>query len=66
MRRNNIFFQVLTILSEGCDGIEPDNIDCYQNEDCWGSMINPTVGSGDEILQQQLDWNIWQANYAHR
>jgi len=28
--------------SYGCDGIEPDNIDCYDNKACFGSMTNPT------------------------
>ena len=23
--------------------MEPDNIDCYDNKDCWGAMTNPKV-----------------------
>jgi len=51
--------------SQGCHGVEPDNIDCYDNDDCWGTMINPTVPSGDDVKQAQLTYNIWQADYAH-
>jgi hypothetical protein len=52
-------------VSEGCHGVEPDNIDCYDNDDCWGKMLNPTVPSGDAVKAAQISYNKWQASYAH-
>uniref|UniRef100_A0A6B2LDN7 Glycoside-hydrolase family GH114 TIM-barrel domain-containing protein n=1 Tax=Arcella intermedia TaxID=1963864 RepID=A0A6B2LDN7_9EUKA len=52
-------------LQEGCHGVEPDNIDCYENQDCWGQMTNPSVSSGDDVKQAQLTYNTWQVSYAH-
>jgi len=51
--------------SEGCHGVEPDNIDCYDNKDCWGKMINPTVSNGNAVKSAQLAYNKWQVSYAH-
>jgi len=51
--------------SQGCHGIEPDNIDCYDNDDCWSKMINPSVSSGDKVKAAQIAYNKWQADYAH-
>jgi len=51
--------------SQGCHGVEPDNIDCYDNDDCWSKMTNPTVSSGDKVKDAQVAYNNWQAQYAH-
>jgi hypothetical protein len=53
-------------VSEGCDGIEPDNIDCYDNRACWSSMTNPTEPNGKAVEGYQIAYNMWLANYAHR
>jgi len=49
----------------GCHAVEPDNVDCYGNEDCWGQMKNPTVSSGDQVKNAQIAYNKWMAQYAH-
>eukprot|EP00005_Dracoamoeba_jomungandri_P006341 CAMPEP_0174261856 /NCGR_PEP_ID=MMETSP0439-20130205/12509_1 /TAXON_ID=0 /ORGANISM="Stereomyxa ramosa, Strain Chinc5" /LENGTH=321 /DNA_ID=CAMNT_0015346455 /DNA_START=95 /DNA_END=1057 /DNA_ORIENTATION=- len=49
----------------GCHGVEPDNIDCYDNEDCWSGMTSPSVSDGDEIIDDQIAYNKWMAEYAH-
>lgn len=49
----------------GCDGVEPDNIDCFDNEDCWGTMTSPTVASGSEVRAAQVTYDKWLAEYAH-
>jgi hypothetical protein len=52
-------------VSEGCHGVEPDNIDCYDNDDCWGKMINPTEPKNSPVVMAaQLAYNKWQASYA--
>jgi len=51
--------------SQGCHGVEPDNIDCYDNDDCWSKMTNPSVSSGNAVKAAQITWNKWQASYAH-
>ena len=33
----------------GCDGVEPDNIDCSDNKECWHSMTSPSVSSGSKV-----------------
>jgi hypothetical protein len=41
-------------VQKGCDGVEPDNVDGYDN------------GSGFSLsYQDQLNYNIWLANEAH-
>merc|ERR1711957_67394 len=40
----------------GCHGVEPDNVDCYDNGDCKVSGKSKSV---------QLTYNKWQAEYAH-
>jgi len=51
--------------SQGCHGVEPDNIDCYDNDDCWSKMINPKEPSGNAVKPAQITWNKWQVDYAH-
>eukprot|EP00008_Paramoeba_atlantica_P006885 CAMPEP_0201487862 /NCGR_PEP_ID=MMETSP0151_2-20130828/15856_1 /ASSEMBLY_ACC=CAM_ASM_000257 /TAXON_ID=200890 /ORGANISM="Paramoeba atlantica, Strain 621/1 / CCAP 1560/9" /LENGTH=149 /DNA_ID=CAMNT_0047873023 /DNA_START=140 /DNA_END=586 /DNA_ORIENTATION=- len=43
----------------GCHAVEPDNIDCYDNKDCWGAMTNPKVNRGSKVEQEQIDYNLW-------
>ncbi len=49
----------------GCDGIEPDNIDCYDNSDCWSTMSNPTVLKGSTVKPDNINYSKWMASYAH-
>jgi len=51
--------------SQGCDGVEPDNTDCFTNEDCWGTMTNPSVRSGDAVRGAQISYNSWLSSYSH-
>jgi len=51
--------------SQGCHGVEPDNIDCYDNDDCWSKMTNPSVSDGDKVKAAQITYNKWQVDYAH-
>jgi hypothetical protein len=51
--------------TQGCDGIEPDNIDCFDNRDCWSTMTNPSVSSSSQVKTAQLTYNKWLASYAH-
>lgn len=60
-------------VAEGCHGVEPDNINCYdvrfvqrfwnftraplQNQGCWGNMSDPIVKSGKDVLPQQLTYD---------
>lgn len=50
--------------SLGCDGIEPDNIDCYDNRDCWSTMQNPTQAKGS-VTPYNIAYSKWMAEYAH-
>lgn len=47
----------------GCDGVEPDNTDCYDNDDCY-KKITPTI-SRDKAKEYQIKYNEWTANYVH-
>ena len=49
----------------GCDGVEPDNTDCYDNKECWSSMTNPTVLKGSTVIPAQIAYVKWMAQYAH-
>eukprot|EP00123_Amoebidium_parasiticum_P001107 comp12123_c0_seq1/m.6858 comp12123_c0_seq1/g.6858 ORF comp12123_c0_seq1/g.6858 comp12123_c0_seq1/m.6858 type:complete len:311 (-) comp12123_c0_seq1:360-1292(-) len=45
---------------KGCHGVEPDNVDCWQNK------CVPGVPGGDKgMYQSQLVFNRWLAAYAH-
>jgi hypothetical protein len=48
---------------QGCHGVEPDNIDCYDNGACW-KKIEPNI-SKKEAKAHQLEYNRWQASAAH-
>jgi len=51
--------------SVGCDAIEPDNTDCFDNQDCWSTMKNPSVTAGSQVKLAQIAYNTWLANYTH-
>jgi hypothetical protein len=40
--------------AKGCDALEPDDVDAYQND------------SGFPLAEDQLPFNVWIANEAHR
>ena len=42
-------------VQKGCDGVEPDNVDCFQNTKCRGSYPVSAVRDA------QIDYNIWTA-----
>ena len=49
-------------LNKGCDGIEPDNINAWEVD-----ATNDGYKTGFNITeQQQIDYNIWLANEAHK
>ena len=50
--------------SLGCDGIEPDNTDCYDNSKCWKNMSNPAE-TKKSATTYQVSYNTWTASYAH-
>eukprot|EP00122_Pirum_gemmata_P001493 Pgem_evm1s1341 len=45
-------------LEKGCDGIEGDNVDCYQNKCVKGKGEN-------ELKGPQIEYNKWQTEAAH-
>eukprot|EP00121_Abeoforma_whisleri_P000114 Awhi_evm1s102 len=45
--------------NKGCDGIEGDNVDCYQNNCVDGQ-------DEDDLRPHQIAYNIWQTEEAHR
>ncbi|CAK4631284.1 hypothetical protein LEN26_015341 [Aphanomyces euteiches] len=49
--------------AKGCQGVEPDNIDCYGNEDCWKNMNGIT--SGDQVQGVQVSFLRRVADAAH-
>jgi hypothetical protein len=50
----------------GCHAVEPDNTDCFDNQDCWGQMTNPSVSSGSTVKAAQVAYNKWFAQYCHQ
>jgi hypothetical protein len=42
----------------GCDGVEPDNVDCFANAECTSKFLGITK-------MHQLAYNRWTASYAH-
>jgi len=58
-------WRMMRAATQGCHEIEFDNIDCYENKDCYGKMTSPSVPTGQSILPQQLTYNRWLASYAH-
>ena len=51
----------------GCDAVEPDNIDCYLSQACWGVMQNPSYNSANSTAVKALEiqYLTWMAQYAH-
>ncbi|GBG31576.1 Hypothetical Protein FCC1311_078002 [Hondaea fermentalgiana] len=47
----------------GCDGIEPDNTDCYDNSDCYGKISS--LSTVAQAKAAQYTYNLWQVNAAH-
>ncbi|GBG31577.1 Hypothetical Protein FCC1311_078012 [Hondaea fermentalgiana] len=47
----------------GCDGIEPDNSDCYANPTCYMN-ITAAAGSAYQAMQLQIEYNTWQVTKA--
>jgi len=46
----------------GCDAIEADNIDCYDEGACFGKMTDITKAA---VIQLQIAYNLWQLNVSH-
>ena len=51
--------------SYGCDGILPDHIDCFENQNCWETMRNPIVSKGSDVKYANIAFSTWMATYAH-
>lgn len=49
--------------AQGCDAVEPDNIDCYDNDACWKEIRPPITQT--EAKERQLVFNRWQTDTAH-
>lgn len=43
----------------GCDAIEPDNTDCYDNDECGAYIGKPLART------LQIQYNLWQVQTAH-
>jgi hypothetical protein len=49
-------------LQDSCDGLEPDNVDCYQNSRCRNAM-----GLSEAAAKPyQLEYNCWQVRAARQ
>ena len=48
----------------GCDAIEPDNTDCYENSECKNPMKKKYPDAN--VKQLQIDYCVWQIDIAHR
>jgi len=46
----------------GCDVIEPDNTDCFDNSDCYSAF---GLENGDTLIPYQITYNNWLAQIAH-
>eukprot|EP00659_Diplonema_papillatum_P012911 gene12911-19907_t len=46
-------------VEQGCDGVEPDNVDCYDNSACRNGEAKASVRSA------QIEYNEWTASAAH-
>nr|AIG56066.1 secreted protein [Achlya hypogyna] len=42
------------LAAKGCQGVEPDNIDCYDNADCWQHMSG--VSSGNAVQAAEVTY----------
>mmetsp|Transcript_9873 Transcript_9873/g.18192 ORF Transcript_9873/g.18192 Transcript_9873/m.18192 type:complete len:326 (+) Transcript_9873:199-1176(+) len=47
--------------SKGCDGVEPDNVDCYDNTECREELSS----SKEDVKEIQEEYNKWQIEIAH-
>ena len=52
-------------VAAGCSGIEPDNTDCFSNDECWKSMANPTEPNGNAVKAAQLAYLSWLSTASH-
>eukprot|EP00755_Sulcionema_specki_P037182 Sspe_Gene.108425::Locus_87545_Transcript_1_1_Confidence_1.000_Length_947::g.108425::m.108425 len=48
--------------TKGCNGVEPDNIDCFDNVECYGNIAGKTQA---QVKAAQIAYNKWQAETAH-
>jgi len=48
---------------KGCDAIEPDNTDCYANDECKDPLLQKSPGIN--IKAKQTEYCKWQADIAH-
>lgn len=46
----------------GCDAIEADNVDCYEQPACVGKMNGVSLA---QAYQYQIAYNLWQLNISH-
>ena len=49
----------------GCHAVEPDNIDCHDNNACYDSDFPLGNASQSDMHEAQLAYNTWMAEYAH-
>jgi len=49
-------------VSYGCDVIEPDNTDCFDNSDCYSAFGHK---DGTPLIPYQIAFNNWLAQIAH-
>lgn len=47
----------------GCHAIEPDNLDCFGNSDCWSACTG--INNANEAYKRQLEYNQWLVSAAH-
>jgi hypothetical protein len=47
----------------GCDIVEPDNMDCSENDSCWRGMNGVTKGS--QVREANIAYNLALADMAH-
>jgi hypothetical protein len=55
--------RMLRVKALGCDIVEPDNMDCSENESCWGAMNGVTRGS--QVRAANIAYNLFLAEIAH-
>jgi endo-alpha-1,4-polygalactosaminidase (GH114 family) len=53
-----------TAKAKGCHGVDPDNVDCYQNSQC-GPLLAGGSLSKSQQLEAQVAYNEWQIETAH-
>jgi hypothetical protein len=50
--------------AKGCSAVEPDNVDCALNAECWGKIAS-LRGDAAAAIRAQLSFNMWQSDLAH-